>query len=264
MEQAGELLRITSKAGLESHLLNWETDPVNTPIGYVLSLEGADSLVSMKHLERAWESGLRALGPAHYGEGVYAFGTDSEGPLGPKGRDLLTEMMRLGIILDVTHLCDQSLSEALEFYDGPLWASHNNCRKFVPHNRQFSDEQIKRLIERDAVICAALDAWMLVPGWVRGVSEPATAGAILERVADNIDNVCQLAGDSLHAGIGSDLDGAFGREQSPADIDTIADLQKIPGILRNRGYSASDISNILSGNLIRFLQKALPGGVLSD
>ncbi len=141
---------------------------VNTnelPVGYIFSLEGADSIVNMKYLEKTYENGLRALGPAHYGPGVYAFGTDSEGGLGNKGRELLKEMEALNIILDATHLCDISFWEALENFNGHVWASHNNCRALVPHNRQFSDEQIKALIERGAVIGGAFDAWMLKPNW---------------------------------------------------------------------------------------------------
>jgi membrane dipeptidase len=165
-------------------------------------------------------------------------------------------MERLNIILDATHLCEESFWESLDLYRGPIWASHNNCRVFVPHNRQFSDDQIQALIARGAVIGVALDAWMLVPGWVRGTSTPENKGVTLKQVADNIDHICQVAGNSRHAAIGSDLDGAFGTEQCPSDVDTIADLQKIPGLLAQRGYTSEDIDNICSGNLIRFLRHA--------
>ena len=97
------------------------------------------------------------------------------------------------------------------------------------HNRQFSDEHIRELIARGAVIGAAFDAWMIVPDWVRGTSTPENAGVTLERVIDHIDHICQIAGNARHCMIGSDLDGAFGREQCPSDVETIADLAKIPG-----------------------------------
>ncbi len=134
----------------------------------MLSLEGADSIVSLEHLDIMYEKGLRAIGPAHYGPGTYAFGTDSTGGIGVKGRALLKKIQELGMILDVTHLCDQSFWEALEVYEGPLWASHSNCRKWVPNERQFSDDQIQVLIERKAVIGMAFDAWMMLPNWKRG------------------------------------------------------------------------------------------------
>jgi membrane dipeptidase len=158
------------------------------------------------------------------------------------------------MILDATHLCDQSFWEAMDVYSGAVWASHNNCRKLVDHNRQFSDEQIKELIQRKAVIGMVLDTWMMVPNWVRGTSTPEAMGVTLQQMVDNIDHICQLAGNSLHVGIGTDLDGGFGKEQSPADLDTIADLQQLPQLLKERGYSSIDIENIMHGNFLRFLK----------
>lgn len=256
MENLGQMTPVTDLDSLESHLANWASPRDDHPIGYILSLEGADSIINPDYLEKAYASGLRAVGPAHYGPGAYAQGTDASGGIGEKGRALLKKMDELGIILDATHLCDQSFREALDAFQGPVWASHNNCRTLVPHNRQFSDEQIRELIRRDAVIGAAFDAWMLKPGWERGVSTPQSAGVSLETVVDHIDHICQIAGNACHVGIGSDLDGAFGTEQCPADLDTIAGLQKLPAVLQKRGYAEADIEGIMSGNWIRFLKKA--------
>jgi membrane dipeptidase len=129
----------------------------------------------------------------------------------------------------------------------------------VPHNRQFSDAQLKELINRGAVIGGALDAWMLVPGWVRGRSTPKAMNCNLEALLNHLDHICQLAGNALHIGIGSDLDGAFGREQCPYDLETIADLQRLPELLTKRGYAPSDIENVMHGNWLRFLRNAWPG-----
>jgi membrane dipeptidase len=259
MEAAGEMFQITDNDSLQLHLKNWNDStipPHKKPIGYILSLEGADSLVTPDYVERAYAYGLRAIGPAHYGPGRYANGTDASGGLTDLGRRLLKEMERFNIILDATHLCDDSFWEAMDLYTGPVWASHNNCRKLVDHNRQYSDEQIKHLVERHAVIGGALDAWMLVPGWRRGISTPESMECDLEVVIDHMDHICQIAGNALHVGIGSDLDGAFGKEQCPYDIETIADLQKLTGLLQKRGYSSDDINNIMHGNWLRFLQQA--------
>jgi membrane dipeptidase len=258
MEEAGEISQIRDRAGLEKHLGLWTAAETTEklPIGYVLSLEGADSILSVDRLARAHADGLSAIGPAHYGPGVYANGTGASGNFNSKGREFLKEMDRLGFILDVTHLCDECFWEALEIFHGPVWASHQNCRALVPHMRQFSDQQIKSLVERGAVIGAALDAWMLAPGWVRGKTTPQAAGLTLEHFVDQIDHLCQVAGDARHAGIGSDLDGAFGREQTPADLDTIADLIKIPALLERRGYKPEDIESVMSGNYINFLKRA--------
>jgi membrane dipeptidase len=226
------------------------------PVGFILSLEGADSIVGPAYLQRAYEYGLRAVGPAHYGPGRYANGTDSSGRLGNEGRRLLMDMRRLNIILDATHLCDDAFWDAMELFDGPVWASHNNCRALVDHNRQFSDEMIKALIEKGAVIGGALDAWMMAPGWVRGQSDPRAMGCNLEKVIDHLDHICQLAGNALHVGIGTDLDGAFGKEQCPYDLETIADLTRLAELLGRRGYSVADIENVLHGNWLRFLRRA--------
>ena len=255
MEAIGEMFQITNLEQLESHLNLWKTESSKKPIGYILSLEGADSIVTIDHLETAYQQGLRAIGPAHYGPGTYAYGTDSVGGIGIKGKALLKKIEELNIILDATHLCDVSFWETMDVYHGPVWASHNNCRKFVNHNRQYADEQIKELINRDAVIGIALDAWMMVPNWVRGKSTPESMGVTLHQMIENIDHICQLSGNSLNVGIGTDLDGAFGKEQSPSDLETIADLQKIPNMLAKKGYSDHDISNIMSDNFINFLKR---------
>jgi membrane dipeptidase len=259
MEEDGQLVQIADRAGLDRHLARCQDGRVSpeTPIGYVLSLEGADSLVTVGHLERAYAQGLRAVGPAHYGPGTYAQGTDATGGIGRRGRELLMEMERLHVILDATHLCDDSFWEALDCFRGPVWASHNNCRALVPHNRQFSDDQIRALIDRGAVIGAPLDAWMMVPGWVRGKTTPASAGLTLTVMIDHMDHVCQIAGNARHVGIGSDLDGAFGTEQTPADLETVADLARVPDLLRARGYSEADVALVAHGNFVRFLAEHL-------
>jgi membrane dipeptidase len=256
MEDCGELIQIRNRAQLDHRLNSVAAGDFSGPIGYILSLEGADSILSMAHLEKAYADGLRALGPAHYGPGTYAQGTDATGGIGEKGRELLKEMQRLGIILDATHLCDDSFWEALDHFDGPVWASHHNCRSLVPHNRQLADEQIKVLIERGAVIGSVFDAWMMVSGWKRGVTKPDEIGLLIERIIDHIDHICQIAGNSLHCGIGSDLDGAFGFEQTPADLKSIADLQRLPELLSRRGYKPPDVENIMHGNFLRFLRQA--------
>lgn len=260
MVEKGEMTQIRNKAELENHVVLWENGKENSqkPIGFILSLEGADSIISLDYLEKAYESGLRALGPAHYGAGRYAYGTDASAPLNQQGKDLLRKMDELGIILDATHLCDLAFWDALEIFQGPVWASHNNCRALVDHNRQFSDDMIKALVDRGAVIGGAFDAWMLSPGWIRGKSTPKERNVTISTVLDHLDHICQLAGNANHIGIGSDLDGAFGKEQCPWDLETIADLQKIPDLLQKRGYSKNDIQKVMSENWLNFLRKNWP------
>jgi membrane dipeptidase len=267
MEHCGELVQIRDRRGLEAHLALWQAAPDTMPataaagglpIGYVLSLEGADSIVSFRHLEQSYDDGLRALGPVHYGPGVYGMGTDAEGPLTPRGRELLRELERLGIILDVTHLCDESLRDALDHYAGPLWASHSNCRALADWNRQFTDEQIRELIGRGAVFGMAFDAIMMVHGWTHGRSRPEDFDLRIGKICEHVDRICQIAGNARHVAIGSDLDGGFGTEQTPLDLDSIADLGRLGSLLASRGSTTADIDGFFSGNVIDFLRRALP------
>ncbi len=241
-----------------THWTQWEADPLSPqpqpPLGVVISMESADPILTPNQLATWRAAGVRLIGPAHYGPGRYAGGTGTELGLTDIGVALLQEMQRLGILLDLTHLSDAAFWQAVDVYTGPVLASHNNCRVLVPHQRQFDDAQLRVIIERGGVIGAALDNWMIRPGWKRGRgdNDPIT----LNDVVDHIDHVCQLAGNSGHAAIGSDLDGGFGREQSPADLDTIADLQKFNALLAARGYAEADIANILHGNWLRLLTES--------
>jgi len=253
MESRGHLRMLRDWLSLEAHLREWKNGSSPT-LGFILSMEGADPVLSPDDVAQWCNEGLRVVGLAHYGLSAYAHGTGSAGALTAQGRELLKAMEEAGMVLDVTHLADESFWQAVELFRGPLLASHHNCRALVPGDRQLTDEQIRCLIERDSVIGAAFDSWMLYPGYVPGKTPNSLV--TLERVADHIDRVCQLAGDSRHAAIGSDLDGGFGREQSPSDLDTIADLQKIPGVLRRRGYKEADVEAVMHGNWLRFFQKA--------
>ncbi|GIX05270.1 MAG: peptidase [Planctomycetaceae bacterium] len=270
MEEQGELKQIRNLPELEAHLQLWLTAPPcddgtpyvqeslktprQLPIGFILSLEGADSLVTLKHLERSYEQGLRAVGLSHYGPGRYAYGTDAEGPLPAEGKALLREMRRLNMILDVTHLCDQCFWEALEVFDGPIWASHQNCRVLAPWNRQFADDQIRAVISRGGVLGMAFDAMMMAPGWKHLQTRPQDIQLKMSRIVEHIDRICQLAGNARHVGIGTDLDGGFGTEQMPLDMNSIADLQQLPGMLRSRGYPEEDIERIMWRNFVDFLR----------
>jgi membrane dipeptidase len=256
LERRGELRQIRTRRALDEHWQSWANPDGHTPIGYILAMEGADPIVDVGRAAAWWELGLRSVNLAHYGKSRYAVGTGEDGPLSSDGVALLAEFERLGMILDATHLCDTSFFQALGTFAGPVIASHNNCRALVPHHRQFSDEQIRLLIERGAVIGVALDAWMLAPGWVKGQSTRELAS--LDAVGANIDHICQLAGDCGHVGIGSDLDGGFGTEQTPEGLDRISDLQKLEGILERHGYSPSAVDDIFHGNWLRFFRRYLP------
>jgi membrane dipeptidase len=259
LSEAGNVRLITDRKSLDEHIdawLDWEMDITRTQpaLGLVISMESADPILSPEQLPAWNDAGLRIIGPAHYGPGRYAGGTSTELGLAFEGKELLREMEKLNILLDLTHLSDEAFWETMDSFGGLVLASHNNCRALVPHQRQFDNRQIRAIVSRDGVIGVAFDNWMLRAGWTRGAKD--NERVTLEHVADHIDHICQLAGKSAHAAIGSDLDGGFGREQSPSDLDTIADLQHLTEILAKRGYRDEDIAAIMHNNWLRLLRRA--------
>ncbi|HEX5412259.1 MAG TPA: membrane dipeptidase [Terriglobia bacterium] len=253
MEIKGHLRMLRHAADIASHLEEWLSGN-RAAIGYILSMEGADPILSPDDAAAWWENGLRVVGLTHYGSGVYGDGTSGSGGLTPKGFELLKAFAELGMIVDTTHLTDKGFWQVMESFHGRVLASHNNCRALVPGDRQYSDEQIKALIARGAVIGGVLDSWMLWPGYVPG--ETDNSQIKLRMVTDHMDHICQLAGNAAHIAIGSDLDGGFGKEQSPHDLETIADLQQIPAMLKEKGYSESDIEGVMHANWVRFFTTA--------
>ena len=256
MERAGVLRFIRTTTELDRHVAEWEADPATTPIGLVLAMESADSILGPDHVPEWHAAGLRMVSIAHYGVSTYAHGTGTEGGLLPPAKPLLEALQAHRIILDLTHFADKAFWEALEAFDGRVAASHHNCRALVPGQRQLSNEMIRAIIEREGVIGVALDAWMLDPKWQRDLPGcEQLAHVTLEAVADHVDHIAQIAGSSRYCGIGSDLDGGYGQEQAPRDVNTIADLQWLGGILERRGYTAADVQGIFSGSWIRLLRE---------
>jgi len=257
LERQGEIRMIRDWPGLQAHLAAWSVPaPAGNPkpIGLILAMEGADPIISPAWAEAWWHDGLRVVSLSHYGAGRYAYGTETEGGLTPIGRELLGEMDRLGMILDVTHLADQAFWEAMDQFGGTVLASHNNCRALVPHQRQFTDEMIKAIVARGGVIGVAFDAWMLYPGWIRGKTTNEVVS--MENVADHVDRICQLAGNVDHVALGTDLDGGYGYEQTPNDLHTIADLPKLLEILARRGYTKAQIEQFAHGNWVQLFKEA--------
>ncbi|MCA9198619.1 MAG: membrane dipeptidase [Planctomycetales bacterium] len=253
--QDSEQLLQTAKLWLDS------ADATNLPIGMIVAMEGCDAIVQPDQAEHWFEQGLRVASLVHYGQSRYATGTGLEGPVSTDGKKLLAEFERLGIILDTTHLCDQSFQEALDCFSGPVLASHQNCRSLVAGQRQFPDSQIQTIIDRGGILGIAFDAWMLHPGWQRGktVAETTPRSVVqIDAAANHIDHICQLAGNCQHVAFGSDLDGGYGTEQTPTGLERISDLQKFDEILTKRGYSSTDIDAIFYGNWLRFFSEHLP------
>ncbi len=255
MERSGWMRMLRTRSELHQHVDACRTHFATTPFGFILSMECADAVLDPDNLTEWYEAGLRAVGLTHYGANRYGGGTRSEVGLSAEALPLLQRIEELSLALDLTHLSDRSFQQIRDRFSGRVLASHQNARKFCPWQRQFSDEQIRFVLERDGVLGVALDTVMLQPGWVRGQS---LREVTLERVVENIDHICQLAGNGRHVGIGSDLDGGYGSEQTPVGVDTIADLQKLVPLLERRGYSQGDIEAVMHGNWLRFFSEVLP------
>jgi membrane dipeptidase len=224
-------------------------------LGLVILMEGADPIITPKQTQEWFEAGVRIIGPG-WQRTRYAGGTKAPGPLTEIGRELMSEMERIGIILDTSHLAEASFHEALDLFHGNVIASHANSRLYVPTDRQLSDEMISALVSRDGVIGTVLYNAFLQADW-KETGRVKRKVTLLD-VVKHIKHVCDLAGDAAHAGLGSDLDGGFGAESIPAEMDTVADLPKIENALTVAGLSNQDADNIMSQNWTGFLKRSLP------
>jgi membrane dipeptidase len=268
LEAQGQCRLLTTRKQLENHVREWEywekledkasgkVDNSPPKLGFLIGIECADPILDPEDVVKWWQDGVRIIGPAHGDETVYVHGNRSPGGLKQGAASLLSQMRNCGMILDTAHLSDQSFWEAMDLWDGPVLSSHTNCRAIVPGERQHDDRQIRTIAERGGMIGLAMASFMLSKEWVPGKSSKHEA--TLENVVDHIDHICQLAGDSRHVGIGSDLDGGFSRKDIPQELDTIADFQKLSEPLKNRGYKQEDIENIMHGNWLRFFSEHLP------
>ena len=256
LERQGHV-RIIENAGQLDDIWTSRAEGNDGPLGIILSMEGCDPIVDLDQADWWWEKGLRTACLAHYGPSHYAMGTGADGQVTDRGRQLLRRFDELGMILDLVHTADTACQQCLDLFNGAVFISHGNCRAIVDHDRQISDEQIRLVAERGGVIGIVIDNWMLKSGWRQN---PDRSRVSLETVADHIDHICQLSGSAHHVGIGSDLDGGYGSEQIPGDINTIADLVKLEPVLRSRGYNDTDINGVMHGNFLRFFRDALPAG----
>jgi membrane dipeptidase len=251
---------IENSRQLDAHMRLWN-DPAREarPVGLVVLMEGADGIRSVDELAEWHDHGVRLIGLSWAGT-RYAGGTGEPGPLTEEGRRLLKGMAEFKFVLDLSHMDERAASEALDLYEGQIVASHVNCLSLLPGfptNRHFPDGLLQRIVERGGIVGNVPVNSFLEAGWSRK-KESNRADVPLESFVAHIDHVCQMAGDSLHSGIGSDFDGGFGAQSVPPEIDTVADLQKLVPLLAARGYSEADTANILGLNWLRLLNASLP------
>ena len=273
MERAGYIRMLRTKEDLRSHWQQYTHSDSNphgshrtsaskaviqdrVPLGFILTMEGADPVLTPDTIYEFHQAGLRALGLTHYGTNRYGGGTRSEVGLSLDALELIKHCQELGITIDVTHLSDVAFWQVIERFDGPIHASHQNARAICDWQRQFSDDQIKAVIERGGVLGVALDIIMMQNGYVRGLSKNE---ATLEQAVDQICHVRDLAHGSIaNVGIGTDLDGGYGCEQTPADLNKYRDVHKLAPLMQSRGFSDEEIQAVFYGNWLRFFEEVLP------
>lgn len=256
---------VHNASDLDGVLRAWESSPVidetggvqrGNPVGLVLLMEGADAVSDPGELDEWWECGLRLIGPAWVGT-RYSGGTLEPGPLTGPGRALLERMGELGFGLDLSHMDEAAVFQALDDYRGVLFATHSNAQALLKgdeSNRHLSDAVIRGILEREGVIGINFYNAYLKPGWSRSRGREEVT---IEHLAAQIDYICQMAGDARHVGLGSDFDGGLGLQSVPAGIDTVADLKKLAPHLAQKGYSDQDCAAISGGNWITILRRIL-------
>ena len=247
---------VGTQAQLQNVLDTWEDNKglIDRRIGLVPLMEGADPILEPFQVEEWYERGVRIVGLS-WEATRYAGGTHEPGGLTKEGMELIDLMSGLGMMLDLSHLAEESYWQAVDHYEGVVIASHANPRRFLPTTRGLSDEMIRALAERDGVVGVVPFNRFLSPEWHAGDPKSKVP---LTTVVDVIDHICQVTGSAAYVGIGSDFDGGFGVQHTPEDIDTIDDLWDLRSPLVERGFNEEQIADIFAGNWIRMLMRGLP------
>lgn len=250
--------KIEKSVDLQAILAHWQREDTDEhPVGLVILMEGAEGVREPAELEDWYQRGVRIIGPAWAGT-RFCGGTREPGGFTKEGYALLENMAEFDFTLDLSHMDEKAALQALDSYPGAIIASHANALallKETSSNRHLTDRVIQGLLERGGTIGIVPTNSFLRPNWQ---DAGGRASVTLDYVVGQMDYICQMAGNALHVGIGSDFDGGFGLTSVPIEIDTIADLRKIIPILIHKGYTEADISAILGGNWLAHLQNTLP------
>ena len=250
--------KIEKRADMQAILTRWQGDDSEEhPVGLVILMEGAEGVREPAELEDWYQRGVRIIGQAWAGT-RFCGGTLEPGGLTKEGYALLEHMAEFHFTLDLSHMDEKAALQALDAYPGAIIASHANALALLKEtsiNRHLSDRVIQGLLERGGTIGIVPANGFLRPNWKEAGGR---ASVTLDYVVAQMDYVCQMAGDALHVGIGSDFDGGFGLPSVPIEIDSIADIRKIIPILIQKGYTEADIIGICGGNWLVQLQNTLP------
>ena len=258
----------------------------------LIGLEGGYAIdEKIENVERYYRMGVRYMTPTWTASTSWAGSSgDAAGQrrgLNEFGREVIREMNRLGMMVDVSHVSDKTFWDMLETSTKPVIASHSNARAIVNHPRNLTDEQIRALARTGGVVCVVFYPAFVEPGrddvqaridaeiapLVREAGERATGRGSFRRIArdrvrerefkkrlppvkvarivDHIDHIVRLVGDD-HVGLGSDFDGI---QAVPADLSSVADFPNLTEELLRRGYTDDDVLKILGGNILRVMEE---------
>lgn len=234
---------VTSRQDLAAHMEAWRQDGVP---GLVVLMEGADPIREPAALERWAARGLRVLGLA-WATTRYAHGTGDPGPLTPLGRELIAGANALGLAVDLSHLAHEAAREAVELAHRPV-ATHVHPHALSPTDRQVPDDVLAAVAARDGIVGLTLVNHFLDREWETTHAPVTVSGQWARHVA----YVAGVTGWD-HVGIGTDLDGGVGLEETPEEIDTAADLRVLGDVV-----PAEARDGVLGGNWLRWLAANLP------
>lgn len=226
---------------------------VGFPIGLILLMEGCDLLSGAVEAQTWFERGVRMAGLTWNGQNRFASGCFGDGRgIKHEGWALLDEFRRLGMILDLAHLNERGIAEALERFDGPLCSSHSNARRVCNHERNLTDPHAVAIAGRGGVIGLNLLASLVQAGWKSGAAQP-----VLRMATDHVVHLARLVGDE-HVGLGTDLDGGLTPDNTPQGIDRIEQIGRLAEDLDGRGWDSGAVERFMGGNWWRFFERCLP------
>jgi membrane dipeptidase len=261
-------------------------------IAALLGLEGGYAIdEKLENVERYYKLGVRYMSPAWSVSTSWAGSSGDEvgaaRGLNDFGRNVVREMNRLGMMVDVSHVSDKTFWDIVDTSTKPVVATHSACRAIADVPRNLTDDMIRALAKTGGVVNVIFYPEHIEPGWTQkkkqldaeiaplvqqaSANEPGDAvhkklardrvraeqyakrlpPVTVARIVDHIDHIVKLVGID-HVGIGSDFDGV---QATAVDLSTVADLPNLTKELLKRGYSESDVDKILGGNMLRVMEE---------
>ncbi len=240
LEAQGELRFVRSRVDLET--------PNDVAPGIVLLMEGADPIRDPGRVASWFDDGLRMVGLTWAMGTRYAGGNHRLGPLTTLGRDLVAAMDECGIIHDASHLSDEAFDGLMDVARGPVVATHSNCRMLVNDDqRHLRDDQVRAIADRDGIVGLNLFSQFLVP----------SGRATIDDCVAHVQRVADLMGHRRGVALGSDMDGGFGPDALPENLDHPRKLDTLGEALAAAGWSNDDVEGFARLNWFRFLQRML-------